>query len=96
MTNTHMNKPVAITHGRPQHTQSTVAYEIRLTLASLELLTAAQKVIEYWNDSCPDDTPTQVDMKYDALQSAVNEYRAAFTNLPKGMNDYPLNAGENK
>ena len=92
MTSTHMNKPVAITHGCPQYTQSTVAYEIRLTLASLELLTAAQKVLDYWNNS----RPTDAFAKYDALQSAVNEYRAAFTNLPKGMNDYPLNAGENK
>ena len=90
MTNTHMNKPVAITHGRPQHTQSTVAYEIRLTLASLELLTAAQAVIRDAGE------PVLQDRRLDKLQDAVNEYRAAFTNLPKGMNDYPLNAGENK
>jgi hypothetical protein len=75
-----MNKPEAITHGRPQYTQSTVAFEIRLTLASLELLSAAQAVLR----------------DFDKLQSAADEYRAAFTNLPKGMNDYPLNAGENK
>ena len=92
MTNTHMNKPTVITHGCPQYTQSTVAYEIRLTLASLELLNAAQAVLDYWNDS----RPTDAFAKYDKLQGAVNEYRAAFTNLPKGMNDYPLNAGENK
>lgn len=96
MTSTHMNKPVAITHGRPQHTQSTVAFEIRLTLASLELLTTAQQVLDYWNGSDPFATSAQADSKYDALQSAVNEYRAAFANLPKGMNDYPLNAGESK
>jgi hypothetical protein len=85
-----MNKPEAITHGRPQHTQSTVAFEIRLTLASLELLTAAQAVLRDYAESVVHDR------RLDALQSAVNEYRAAFTNLPKGMNDYPLNAGENK
>jgi hypothetical protein len=76
---------------RPRHTQSTVAFEIRLTLASLELLTAAQNVLNYWNsDGSMCDGPT----KYDRLQDAANEYRAAFTNLPKGMNDYPLNKGE--
>jgi hypothetical protein len=75
---------------RPQHTQSTVAFEIRLTLASLELLTAAQAVIRDAGE------PVLQDRRLDKLQSAVNEYRAAFTNLPKGMNDYPLNAGENK
>ena len=90
-----MNKPTSITHGRPldtrpQHTQSTVAYEIRLTLASLELLTAAQAVIRDAGE------PVLQDRRLDKLQDAVNEYRAAFTNLPKGMNDYPLNAGENK
>lgn len=90
MTNTHMNKPVAITHGRPQHTQSTVAFEIRLTLASLELLTAAQAVIRDAGE------PVLQDRRLNKLQDAVNEYRAAFTNLPKGMNDYPINAGENK
>lgn len=93
--------PMTNTHGRPldtrpQYTQSTVAFEIRLTLASLELLTAAQKVLAYWNGSDPFATSAQADSKYDTLQSAVNEYRAAFTNLPKGMSDYPLNAGENK
>ena len=90
MTNTHMNKPVAITHGRPQHTQSTVAFEIRLTLASLELLTAAQAVIRDAGE------PVLQDRRLNKLQDAVNEYRAAFTNLPKGMNDYPLTAGETK
>jgi hypothetical protein len=90
-----MNKPEAIAQGRPldprpQHTQSTVAFEIRLTLASLELLTAAQAVLRDHAE------PVLQGRRLDALQSAVNEYRAAFTNLPKGMNDYPLNAGENK
>lgn len=90
MTNTHMNKPTAITHGRPQHTQSTVTYEIRLTLASLALLTAAQAVLRDAGE------PVLQDRRLDKLQDAVNEYRAAFTNLPKGTNDYPLNAGEIK
>lgn len=85
-----------MTHGRPldtrpQYTQSTVAYEIRLTLASLELLTAAQAVLNYWNSDGSMMEPKPI---YDKLQSTVNEYRAAFTNLPKGMNDYPLNKGE--
>jgi hypothetical protein len=75
---------------RPQYTQSTVAFEIRLTLASLELLRAAQAVLRDYAE------PVLQDRRLDALQSAVNEYRAAFTNLPKGMNDHPLNAGENK
>ena len=75
---------------RPQHTQSTVAFEIRLTLASLGLLNAAQAVLRDYAE------PVLQDRRLDALQSAVNEYRAAFANLPKGMNDYPLNAGENK
>lgn len=74
---------------RPQYTQSTVAFEIRLTLASLELCTAAQKVIGWL------DTFEKIKV-LDDLKGAVNEYRAAFTNLPKGMSDYPLNAGENK
>jgi hypothetical protein len=81
---------------RPQYTQSTVAFEIRLCTASLELLAAAQKVLDYWNSYNPDDTPEPPGFKYAALQDAVNEYRAAFTNLPKGMNDHPLNAGETK
>lgn len=85
-----------MTHGRPldtrpQYTQSTVAYEIRLTLASLELLTAAQAVLNYWSSDGSMMDPVPI---YDKLHSAVDEYRAAFTNLPKGMNDYPLNKGE--
>ena len=78
---------------RPQYTQSTVAYEIRLTLASLELLTAAQAILDYWNSDGSMMEPAPI---YDKLQDAVNEHRAAFTNLPKGMNDYPLNKGEPK
>jgi hypothetical protein len=74
---------------RPQYTQSTVAFEIRLCTASLELLAAAQKLLEA--TEFYQRTPA-----HDAMQDAVNEYRAAFTNLPKGMNDHPLNAGETK
>jgi hypothetical protein len=81
---------------RPQYTQSTVAFEIRLTLASLELLNAAQAVLDWFDNPAATNRGEGCGPALDKMQSAVNEYRAAFTNLPKGMNDYPLNAGESK